>query len=442
MSNPTAEGRFFEDEMYKVLLSLCDNYDIKVIRENDITKEYGTSCFGIDFLVKGNNFLVLIQSKWENNKPNLDAISKFRCGFNDIIAEDNVKKLSLFVSKLPMTAIGLESFNKIENSFNIYDDSSFYVMFNTLSIMKNKIISFIEEINIPLKKLDEKSSELEETLSIITTESKLSKKEIKEKKEQDLFLKENEIKKEIEELKLKLDNYTCLNGTEIADIDSVKMFLTNYHFKEANNILKKYVFNYEYAHQMGVSRYEIFIHLFKLLLPKMLEYNSSKKKFPILVINDLTDFERVRAYRCGKIGPNGHIVGNQSNFEKLKSLEDINSFLNKEINNTSKIDTKSVVSSVSKTKIKSKTTKPETVSWPEPKKPIDIVAKLRKKPIMEQATLKHNVNNFVLNDSFCNWITGWYNLNSTTNDSYLKSQLEIHLNNPEIYEQVNKWLSS
>lgn len=150
MSTPTSEGWFFEEEMYKVLMTIKDVFNLEILREIDITREYGNSCFGIDFLLRNNKNYVFIQCKWQNNKSNLDAISKFRCACSDIPIPSELKRLHLFVTKFPMTSTGIEALNKMENSFNIYDDSGNYVMYNVLMLMKKKIITFLStglEIN-------------------------------------------------------------------------------------------------------------------------------------------------------------------------------------------------------------------------------------------------------------------------------------------------------
>jgi hypothetical protein len=160
MATPTAEGWFFEEEMYKVLLSLKETYKLEILRENDIVREYGSSCYGIDFLLRGEKSYIFIQCKWQNNKSNHDAISKLRCACNDISVPIDYKKLHLFISKLPLTSIAMEGLLKLENGFNIYDDSGYYIMFNTLNLMKNKIIGFLNENNEPL---NETNIKIEET---------------------------------------------------------------------------------------------------------------------------------------------------------------------------------------------------------------------------------------------------------------------------------------
>lgn len=166
MATPTAEGWFFEEEMYKVLLTLKEEYKIEILRELDIVKEYGSSSYGIDFLLRGEKSYVFIQCKWQNNKSNHDAISKFRCACNDITNHlGEIRKLHLFVTKLPLTSTAMEGLLKLENSYNIYDESGYYIMYSTLNLMKSNIIGFLNENNEPLNDTNIKIDEPEKTIT-------------------------------------------------------------------------------------------------------------------------------------------------------------------------------------------------------------------------------------------------------------------------------------
>jgi hypothetical protein len=70
-----------------------------------------------------------------------------------------------------------------------------------------------------------------------------------------------------------------------------------------------------------------------------------------------------------------------------------------------------------------------------------IISTLRKLSVGEQVRLLGSVKNYVKNDNLANLLQN-YDINNTTNDKILISQLQAFAGVPGLREQVNAWLSS
>jgi len=70
-----------------------------------------------------------------------------------------------------------------------------------------------------------------------------------------------------------------------------------------------------------------------------------------------------------------------------------------------------------------------------------IISTLRKLSVGEQVRLLGSVKNYVKNDNLANLLQN-YDINNTTNDKILASQLQAFSGVPGLKEQVAAWITS
>ena len=141
---PQELGRILEDKLH---LELSKYFDECLSGDNDIIKKFGNDVWGIDHYARKDNFIVLIQDKWQKDKPNIKTINHFILSTQRIMDynKNNIcMYLCLFISKTPLTKASLDSFTSANNKtyydiyYDINDDTSIVNLINkTITFLKN-----------------------------------------------------------------------------------------------------------------------------------------------------------------------------------------------------------------------------------------------------------------------------------------------------------------
>jgi hypothetical protein len=141
---PQELGRILENKLH---IELSKYFNECLSGDNDIIKKFGNDVWGIDHYARKNNFILLIQDKWQKDKPNIKTINHFILSTQRIMdynKNDICMYLCLFISKTPLTKASLNSFTSANNKnyYNIYydinDDTSIVNLINkTILFLKN-----------------------------------------------------------------------------------------------------------------------------------------------------------------------------------------------------------------------------------------------------------------------------------------------------------------
>jgi hypothetical protein len=141
---PQELGRILENKLH---IELSKYFDECLSGDNDIIKKFGNDVWGIDHYARKDNFIVLIQDKWQKDKPNIKTINHFILSTQRIMDynKNNIcVYLCLFISKTPLTKASLDSFTSANNKtyydiyYNINDDTSIVNLINkTITFLKN-----------------------------------------------------------------------------------------------------------------------------------------------------------------------------------------------------------------------------------------------------------------------------------------------------------------
>jgi hypothetical protein len=144
LPTPQELGRILENKLH---IELSKYFDECLSGDNDIIKKFGNDVWGIDHYARKDNFIVLIQDKWQKDKPNIKTINHFILSTQRIMDynKDNIcMYLCLFISKTKLTKASLDSFTSANNKtyydiyYDINDDTSIVNLINkTITFLKN-----------------------------------------------------------------------------------------------------------------------------------------------------------------------------------------------------------------------------------------------------------------------------------------------------------------
>jgi hypothetical protein len=144
LPTPQELGRILENKLH---IELSKYFDECLSGDNDIIKKFGNDVWGIDHYARKDNFIVLIQDKWQKDKPNIKTINHFILSTQRIMDynKDNIcMYLCLFISKTKLTKASLDSFTSANKKtcydiyYDINDDTSIVNLINkTITFLKN-----------------------------------------------------------------------------------------------------------------------------------------------------------------------------------------------------------------------------------------------------------------------------------------------------------------
>ncbi len=105
-------GYLFEDYVH----NLISQSKYQVLREKEIINKYDKLSAGIDHLIYLPDYIICIQDKWRDCKPNLTDINHFLKSVENVHIRENYKKcIGIYLSKTPITKGGVDAF-EFENN--------------------------------------------------------------------------------------------------------------------------------------------------------------------------------------------------------------------------------------------------------------------------------------------------------------------------------------
>jgi hypothetical protein len=135
-------GFLFEDKVH----DLISQSMYQVLREVDVVYKYSVLSSGIDHLIYLPDFIICIQDKWRESKPNLSQINHFIKGVENIHIKENYKKcIGIYLSKEPVTKGGLDAFE-----FENYKGINYFLSISgyNMDIILNKLAGIFYDNHI------------------------------------------------------------------------------------------------------------------------------------------------------------------------------------------------------------------------------------------------------------------------------------------------------
>lgn len=168
-------GVKFEKDLFEKLATFFPKF--KILSEKEIISNYGNDITGIDILLfndlkpkdlgKKIYIHIFIQCKWINKTISIRDVNHFIQCYNQIIKMKDLNESDsyiLYCSKLGLSKPSKDAFNKINNSFDIYENNmdncitniikQISTILNVKPKIKNSNIEYKEDI-IPISKSNE-----------------------------------------------------------------------------------------------------------------------------------------------------------------------------------------------------------------------------------------------------------------------------------------------
>ena len=114
----------------------------KVLREKDVKNIYGENNSSLDHLLESDDYVICIQSKWENKPACISKVNHFLMAVNNISKIHIDKKcVAIYLSKIPVTGPSSKAivYNDIK-CINIYDDD--------MNLIIEKLLIYIHQYGI------------------------------------------------------------------------------------------------------------------------------------------------------------------------------------------------------------------------------------------------------------------------------------------------------
>lgn len=137
---PQQIGREFE----KINHEFIKQSDKHIMSETEIKQNYGQHITGIDHKIESDDYIILIQDKWQQTKPSNSQANHFINCVNFIQKQTTKKIFGIYLSNLEPSKYAYESFKNSETT------KCKYMAINgkTQNIVRHKLMEFLYSIKI------------------------------------------------------------------------------------------------------------------------------------------------------------------------------------------------------------------------------------------------------------------------------------------------------